>query len=456
MLNISHNTISKNIDLSKYKSGKTIFNIEYHKRFKLLLLIFSIILLITLFLPWTQTISSKGSVTTLKPNQRPQTLQSQIPGRIEQWFVQEGDFVKKGDTILRISEIKSNYFDDKLTERTDNQINAKSASVNAYKNKVVALQNQINALLQERNLKLKKAKNKLLQARLKVKTDSIDLIAIKTKANIAKTQFKRTATLEKEGLKAVKDVEEYKNKLQEANAKLISQENKLLVAKNNVTNSRIDIATISATYGDKIAKAQSNLYTAKSNTLDTEVQVSKLETNLANYKKRNSLLHITAPQDGYINKAIKSGIGETFKEGEKLVGIMPANYQLAVEMYVRPIDLPLIHINETVRVEFDGWPAIVFSGWPNSSYGTYGAKVVAIENFISNNGMYRVLIAPKDNSEPWPKALRVGSGAKTITLLDDVPIWFELWRQINSFPPNFYQPAEKNSKKNKVLKNLKK
>jgi hypothetical protein len=40
----------------------------------------------------------KGAVTTLKPNQRPQSIQSVISGRIEKWYVKEGDFVK--DTIL--------------------------------------------------------------------------------------------------------------------------------------------------------------------------------------------------------------------------------------------------------------------------------------------------------------------------------------------------------------------
>lgn len=443
MLNISNNKVAEFIDLTSYKSGKEIFTKEYHKRFKKFLLGFSLIILVILFLPWTQNISSKGNVTTLKPNQRPQTLQSQIPGRIEQWFVQEGDFVKKGDTILRISEVKSDYFDEQLAQRTDDQLNAKSSSVEAYKNKGLALQNQISALQQERSLKLKQAKNKLIQSKLKAKSDSIDLQAIKIKATIANTQYKRTLALQKEGLKAVKDVEEKRSKLQEANAKLISQQNKFLSTKNSVINSELAILTINASYGDKIAKAESNLFTAKSSGFDTQAQVSKLETNLANYKKRSSLLFVTAPQDGYINKAIVSGIGETFKEGQRLVSIMPANYELAVEMYVRPIDLPLLHIGEHVRVQFDGWPAIVFSGWPNVSYGTYGAKVVAIENFISDNGMYRVLLEPDSEDVKWPEAIRVGSGAKTIALLDNVPIWFELWRQINSFPPNFYQPNKK-------------
>ncbi len=452
MLNISNNSISKNIDLTKFKSGEDIFTKEYHKRFRQFLTGFSIMILVILFLPWTQNISSKGNVTTLQPNQRPQTLQSQIPGRIEEWFVREGDFVKKGDTIIRISEIKSDYFDKKLTERTQEQLDVKNQSVDAYNNKVQALERQINALQREKRLKLQQANNKLLQANLQVRSDSIDLKAVETKNIIAKTQFDRVINLQKEGLKAVKDVEEKRTKLQEAAAKLISQQNKYLSSQNKVINARLDISTINASYDDKIAKANSNLFTAKSAALDTRAQVSKLETNVANYSQRNSLLYITAPQDGYINKAIKSGIGETFKEGEQLVGIMPANYELAVEMYVRPIDLPLIHINEDVRVQFDGWPAIVFSGWPNVSYGTYGAKVVAIENFISENGMYRVLLAPNKDDHSWPTAIRVGSGAKTIALLDNVPIWYEMWRQINSFPPNFYQPERKISNSSKKKK----
>ncbi|MGB5418336.1 MAG: biotin attachment protein, partial [Algibacter sp.] len=214
---------------------------------------------------------------------------------------------------------------------------------------------------------------------------------------------------------------------------------------------RLELSRTNAAFTDKISKAQSDMFTAQSSGFDTQAQVTKLENAYSNYQKRNSLLYVTAPQNGFINKVLTGGIGVTFKEGEQLVGIMPSNYDLAVETFVRPIDLPLLHIGETVRVQFDGWPAIVFSGWPNVSYGTYGAKVVAIERFISDNGKYRVLLAPDDNDHTWPEAIRVGSGARTIALLEDVPIWFELWRQINSFPPNYYQPenGKTTSKKDK-------
>lgn len=440
MLNISHNKLNKTVDLTQSKSGKRVFHGRYNKYFNRFLGVFSLVGLLILFLPWTQNITGRGNVTTLTPGQRPQTIQSPIPGRIEKWFVREGDFVAKGDTIMEISEIKSEYFDPNLVERTGQQRDAKASSVGSYGEKVKALDRQIVALIEERSLKLEQARNKLLQSKLKVQSDSIDFEAAKTNIKIAQLQFDRTATLENEGFMATKDVEDKRLKLQETQAKLISQENRLLASKNEVINARVEISSVSASYADKISKAESDKFTAQSSQFDTEAQVSKLDNEYSNYQMRDALRFIKAPYNGYINKAIRGGVGQTFKEGEALVGIMPAQVDLAVETFVAPIDLPLLHIDEKVRVQFDGWPAIVFSGWPNVSYGTYGAKVVAIENFISDNGGFRVLLAPDEEDHAWPRDIRAGSGAFTMALLEDVPIWYELWRQLNGFPPNYYQP----------------
>ncbi|TSE05061.1 MULTISPECIES: HlyD family secretion protein [Aquimarina] len=439
MLNISHNTLNKKVDLSDYNAIQKVFHKRHHKYFNRFLKIFAVSVFIILFLPWTQNISGDGYLTTLKPDQRPQTIQSPIPGRIEKWYVQEGDFVKKGDTILFISEVKNEYFDPNLVARTGQQIKAKSMAVNSYQEKVKALENQASALVNERSLKLQQAKNKLLQSKLKVQSDSIDLEAAKTNVTIAERQYNRTEQLQNEGLKAVTDVEEKRLKLQETQAKLISQENKLLASKNEVINAQVEINRVQAEYTDKISKSQSDRFTAQSSQFDAEAQVTKLENQYTNYEMRNDMHYIKAPQSGFINKTLRSGVGETFKEGDQLVNIMPSEYDLAVETYVKPIDLPLIHLGEKIRIQFDGWPAIIFSGWPNISYGTYGGKIVAIETFISKNGKYRILIAPDQDDHEWPK-IQVGSGARTLALLEDVPIWFELWRKLNGFPPNYYQP----------------
>lgn len=314
-----------------------------------------------------------------------------------------------------------------------------------------ALDGQIDALEMNSKLKLEQTKNKLIQAKLKVKSDSIDLVAALTNEQIAKQQFDRLQELYNQGLKSKTDLENRKLKLQETQAKRISAENKLLTSQNEVINARVALNSIQAEFRDKISKAESEKFTALSSMYDAEAIVTKLQNQFMNYSVRTGMYYIRAPQDGYVTKTIQQGLGETIKEGDPIVSIMPAEYQLAIEMYIRPIDLPLMEKGQHVRIQFDGWPAIVFSGWPNTSYGTYGGTVYAIDNFISENGKYRVLVAPDPNDPPWPKALRVGSGTRTMVLLKDVPVWYELWRQINGFPPEYYK-SEKGNKKDKQAK----
>lgn len=441
MLNITENRVEKWIDMNQFKSAKIFEDNNGYRMVKKTIWILGLLLLVFLFLPWTQNVSGAGSVTTLKPNQRPQTVQSAIAGRIEKWYVNEGDYVKKGDTILFISEIKEDYLDPNLVENTGRQVDAKVSSASSYASKVKALENQIGAIDNERGLKFKQAQNKLIQAKLKVQSDSIDLEAVKIQLKIAKTQYNRSINLNKEGLKPLTDVEEKRVKLQDTEAKIITQENKYIAAQNEVLNAKMELNRILAEYSEKVAKAQSDKQTALSSQFDTEAQVNKLKNQYQNYQIRNGMYYIVAPQNGYVNRALQSGIGETIKEGTSIVSIMPANFDIAVETYISPVDFPLIHKGEKVRVWFDGWPSIVFSGWPGASFGTFGGVIVAKENFISENGKYRVLIAPDKNDKVWPKQLSIGAGTQTIALLDNVPIWFEIWRTLNGFPPNFYEPT---------------
>lgn len=449
MLNISKYSLGNRVDLEKFEAGRRVLHKRHYKYFDRFLTGLSVAFVVILFLPWTQNVSGKGFVTTLMPEHRPQTIQSPIPGKIEKWYVQEGDYVEKGDTILHISEVKGEYFDPLLMERTAEQLNAKTGSVDSYSGKIQALSSQIRSLGEERALKAQMASNKLRQTGFKVQSDSIDLEAVRANLDIAQAQYQRTVQLQQEGLKALPDVEEKRQKLQDARAKLISHENKLLASRNEFINAGLEITRIGAEYGEKVSKAQSELHTAQSNQYDAAAQVSKLQNDYSNYSIRNQMYYVLAPQKGYINKALKAGLGETFKEGEKLVGIMPADFELAVETYVKPIDVPLLHQGEKVRVQFDGWPSIVFNGWENLSYGTYGARIVAVDNFISDNGKYRVLLAPDPNDQPWPTGVRIGSGATTLALLKDVPMWYEIWRNLNGFPPDYYAPPAVNENKEK-------
>lgn len=442
MLNISHITIKDKKGLENLTSFRIVASRVNNKKLIKTLYAIGIILLIILFLPWTQNIRSQAKVTALKPEQRPQTIHSVIAGRIEKWNVQEGQFVKKGDTILFISETKEEYLDPNLVENTEQQLKSKEFAVKSYMEKVIANDNQIDAMINARKLKFEQAENKLIQANLKVQSDSIELVATQLNYKIAKEQLTRMEELYKEGLKSLTDLETRKLKLQETQAKVIAQENKYITSKNEVLNSKIELQSINADYRDKIAKSESEKYSTLSNMYDAEATVSKLQNQFINYSIRSGMYYILAPQDGYITKAIQFGIGETIKEGSPIISIMPSEYELAIEMYVNPMDVPLLENGQEVQIQFDGWPSVVFSGWPGISYGTYGGKIVAIDNFISENGKYRVLVARDKNEPEWPKEIRLGAGASSMTLLKNVPVWYELWRQINGFPADYYKKTD--------------
>jgi adhesin transport system membrane fusion protein len=445
MLGITDNKIPDSIEINGYKSLQLIDKRKSNRGLIKTMYFIGLVFLIILFMPWTQNIRSTAKVTALKPNQRPQTIQSAIAGRIEKWFVHEGQLVKKGDTILFLSEIKEEYLDPELLNKTEDQIKSKEFSVQSYMEKVKAYDNQIDAIISSQKFKYEQAENKLIQANLKVKIDSVELSAMKLNFKIAKEQLQRMEELYKEGLKSLTDLETRKLKLQETEAKLVSQENKLISSKNEILNAKIELNGINADYRDKISKTESEKFATLSNLYDAEAVVTKLQNQYANYSIRSGLYYILAPQDGYITQAIKSGIGETIKEGSEIISIMPADYDLAIEMFVYPMDIPLLEKNQSVQIQFDGWPSVVFSGWPGVSYGTYPGKIVAIDNFIGENGKYRVLVAEDKSEAKWPNEIRLGAGANSFTLLKRVPVWYELWRQINGFPPDYYKKNEKKS-----------
>lgn len=438
MLNISDNKTGGE-DFHKYKAINLVEGKRSSKILMRMIIIFLLSGLVVLCLPWTQHIRSKGNVTTLRPDQRPQEVHAVVGGRINKWYVKEGDLVFKGDTLAYISDVKSDYFDPELLTRTKEQLIFKEESVRSYEGKLAVLNEQLIVVERQRKLKLEQARIKLKQTILKVQRDSLNHIAASLKYKTSKKQFTRIETLYRDGLKPLSTLENYRIKQREAEAYEIEAVNKLKMSRNTLLDKQLEYKNTAAKFENQTIKIQSEQYTILSKKLQAEVERSKLKNTLANYKARSDYYYILAPQTGYISRTNQVGIGETIKEGKSLLSIMPKEYQLAVELFVDPIDLPLLQVGHPVRIQFDGWPAVVFSGWPGITHGTYGGKVYAIEQYIGKNGKYRILVEPDENENPWPIALRFGGGTSNLILLNDVQVWYELWRKINGFPADFYK-----------------
>jgi multidrug resistance efflux pump len=407
-----------------------------------------LVLAVILFLPWTQTIRAKGAVIALRQEQRPQEINTIIPGRIVKWHIKEGDFVKAGDTLAQLAEIKDSYLDPQLLDRTKEQITAKQKGMDYYRNKAGAAETQISALSNGLQLKLSQLENKIGQLQAKLQSDSMEATAAANDFRIATLQYNRQKQMFDSGLVSLTQLEQRNQTFQNAMAKKLSAENKYVATRQELNIVRLEMNSARQEYTEKRAKAEGDRFQSMSEIAAGQGEVAKLQNQYSTYSIRNGMYYILAPQSGQVVQAAKTGLGEMVKEGEMLVNIVPDDIQYAVEMFVRPVDLPLVQTGQRVMFLFDGFPAIVFSGWPQASSGTFRGRVVAVEKTVSPNGKFRVLVAEDPAHKPWPPELKMGTGANGLSLLNDVPVWYELWRNINSFPPDYYkQKQEQTAKK---------
>jgi multidrug efflux pump subunit AcrA (membrane-fusion protein) len=378
-------------------------------------------LLVVAFLPWQQNVAGAGEITALQPADRPQEAVAAIGGRIAEWYVQEGDSVKTGDPIVALTEVKQEYLDPLTLERLGEQVEAKRRSVQEKRAKAAALADQAIALDSLRTLSRIRADNRIQQI-------SATLAAAQLEDSIATVQAERIQQLERDGLRSRAELEMARQRQQRASALAIEQRAALLTA-------RAERAAVEADFSEKIAKVESERRATLSEVADGMAEIAKLSTSESNISERQGLLVVRAPRDGIVVRALRAGIGEVVKDGEAVATVQAANPTLAVALQVNARDVPLIRVGDEVRLEFAGWPALQFSGWPNASLGTFGGRVVVVDQVALPNGYYRVLVQPDAQQPAWPNELLMGSGVRGWAMLREVRVWFEVWRLVNGFPP---------------------
>ena len=450
MLNLSNQNVDSAVWQEQPRRARAeLLQPKGGRRLARILMVVGVVFLVVMFLPWRQTIQGTGTLTTLRPQDRPQNVQNQIAGRIEHWHVREGQFVQRGDTLLTISEIKDEYFDPNLPERLREQLDAKRGGVAAYQAKIEAADQQLAALRQTLDVQLESARNKVEQARNSVASEEADLVAVENFYQIAQNRLDRYEQGYQNGLFSLTDIESRRLKLQEDRAKVTAQRNKLANAKQTLANATIELSNLRAKYAQDLAKVQSDRSSTVSSLAAAEGEIAATRNKISNVEVRRGLYVVRAPQAGYVVRILKAGIGETIKEGESIATLQADNPVLAAELYVRAMDVPLIQRGRMARLQFDGWPAIQFSGWPSVAVGTFSGTVAVIDAVSSPNGKYRLLVRPdphpeqpNDKDHEWPAQLRLGSGVYGWVILDSVPVWYEIWRQLNGFPPSLQTAPE--------------
>ena len=427
---VSSAAVERELGRLRLHSPTTLNTARSHRGFFRWVLGIFLAALAAMFLPWQQNVQGTGVVTALRPQDRPQTLPAAIDGQIREWFVREGQFVRKGDLIARLSEVKEDYLDTNVVARTSEQRDAKAQSNVEKRRAAASLQEQVGVLEQALQLKLEQTRNKIRQSEAEVRAGAAD-------SAFALNQLERRKEVFDSGLVSLNDFQNTQLKYQKAVADLAEK-------RAGLANSRVDLNAVEAEYRKEIVKAQAERAKTLADANDGAAEVAKLDNKVASLKVRNGFYEIRAPQDGYVIQAQQAGIGETIKAGEPIVTVQPAEPEQAVELYVKANDLPLIRQDDKVRLQFDGFPALQFSGWPSVSVGTFGGRVAVVDRVSSRNGQFRVLVTPDTTGgdQPWPQQIRIGSGVYGWAMLREVRVWFEVWRQLNGFPPTVAATAD--------------
>jgi len=386
-----------------------------------LFIVFFIVAVGLIFLPWRQFVQGTGRVIAFDPLDRRINVESQVSGRVKLLHVVEGQTVTMGDLI---AEIQDN--DPNLIQNLESQRQAIESRRTFARSRVDSLANQIVQQELAKNQAINSGKQRVISARVAAETATLN--------------FERTEKLFTKQLESERNLELAALSRDATTADLASSEANLKGIENDFDAS---IASTDASRGT----AQSEVAAADRDLTANEIEIS-----------RNKRQIVTAPRDGIVLSVTVTD-GTYLSPGSPICVIIPETENRFVEIWVDGNDLPLIQAKtdkdgekiagSSVRLTFEGWPAIQTMGWPQLAINTFGGEVLFVDPTDGGNGRFRIVIGATDDivdrsdgqgpvAVGWPDAqrwLRQGTRANAWVMLKEVPLWFEVWRQINGFPP---------------------
>ena len=413
--------------------------------------------------PWQQTVAGKGDVIAFAQPDREQVIQAPIKGRISSWGegIQENAHVKQGQLIAKIEDLDANYLDrlkDQLRQTNDkvaaarSELQATERQRESAEDVVRSYERQVDLMISARDLTISAADEFVKAAVSKYESEQQKIVEFEAILSQDEADYNRQNTLFEQKIvseqklqqaeqkfrsakakveAAKRNVEaaqsEYEGKKKDRDAKAQEGQSKIDQVRAYLDKSRQDVSKVDS----DIAKAEKGYTESEKELIDTQIKVDRQETQV-----------VVAPRDGFILRLIANQGGQMVKEGDALCVIVPDTAERAVQLWVKGVDAPLITPGSHVRLQFEGWPAVQFAGWPSVAVGTFGGNVTSVDATDNGNGEFRIVVQPDKAEMAWPndQYLRQGVRANGFILLKQVPLWYEIWRKLNGFPPTVAKP----------------
>jgi multidrug efflux pump subunit AcrA (membrane-fusion protein) len=411
---------------------------SYGKTAVKILLIFFLLLA---FVPWTQTITVMGQLSAYSPFERPQDIEAQIAGRIKKWHVLEGVRVKQGDLILELDDLDPNFMSPDLLVLLEKRIQALEQTRHAALERAAQLdkrigemQNLVKAAVPSADARVVEAGNRVLEADQRVSAARIDV-------DTAELNVSRNKQLAEQGLVSQRELELAIQSAIASKAHLQAAQANFKATQQHAKALGFGRDQISAEMLQRLMEAEATRDASIADAARAADQVADVSLRLSNAIQRRHASRIFAPIDGTVVKMAETGAGETVRPGDKLVKVSPLSVDKAIEMKASGMDAPILNVGRKVRMIFNGIPAIPLPAWPELMAGTFGGVIKVIDQVDDGKGNFRFWVVPDPSDRPWPEQAHVRQGTKVMgwVILNRVPLWYELWRRFNLFPPDYQE-----------------
>ena len=361
-------------------------------------------------MPWQQSVRATGRVIAFNPLDRRVNIEAPVEGRVKRVYVVENQVVRRGDFIADIQDNDPNLLVN-LRLQHDATVARRAAAIQ----RIEDLQQQISSQGLAKVQAIDAAKQRVASEEFVYETNRLN--------------ERRMAQLVETGDVSRRDYELAKLALDSSRA--------------NLAGSKAILERTGSDYDATVSATSASRSTAEGDVASANRDLSVIDTQLA--KTAQQL--VVAPRDGIV-LSVSATEGAYLKPGSAICVVIPDAETRFVEAWIDGMDMPLVAPREVradgttvpgsiVRLQFEGWPAVQFVGWPSVAVGTFGGEVISVDATDDGAGRFRIVVASDPGDQPWPSSrfLRQGVRAKAWVLLRNVPLWQEVWRQLNGFPP---------------------
>lgn len=296
-----------------------------------------------------------------------QVIQNLEGGIVESILVKEGEFIKKGDVILKINNSKT--FSTSATNiGTLNELKAKKLRLYAeanrlpfkkietqdkeFKKQIELAQELYNSNKIEQTAQDQAMAQQIEQRKQALKEAKARIHSLKKSLEYVTEEIQMTAPMVQEGIKSKVDFLKLKREANGIENDIEAASLSLPRLEYAIQEYRLKRKEMQQEFINK-AKKELNELTAELNRL-TQQQVA--------FSDQVERTMVKSPVDGIVQKLFVNTIGGVVKPGANLVEIVPTDKKLYLEIKIKPKDIAFIHPDAEAMVKISAYDFAIHGG----------------------------------------------------------------------------------------------